>query len=510
MNFKSIVLVSAGFLLCSTSFAENPNVEKDSVMQNLETEKIIVNKKDASPFNNGKFEGWGTSFCWWPNRIGYDDELAQKAAKAFYSPEGLGFNIIRYNIGGGDDPSHHHITRTDSDVPGYLYLDENGNPYYDWSADHNQRNVLKEALKVGQNVIVEAFSNSPPYFMTNSGCSSGAVDSSKNNLRDDQYEAFAEYMATVIEHYKNEEGIVFSSCDPMNEPATSYWGANSWKQEGCHFDMGESQSRMLLEMKKALERHNLNDVILCGTDETDIDVAAFAYKQLSKEAKKSISRIDAHTYGGVDREALKNLAKKEKKNLWMSEVDGGYEAGENAGEMSCPLWLANRIVLDMNGMQPSAWIMWQAIDCHISKEGRNGNKDWAPSNFNGGYWGLAVCNHDTKEIILTKKYYTMAQFSRYIKPGATIIASSDHSLAAYDKDKKQLVIVVVNDKAKDRNCQIDLSCFKKLGEKATVIRTSNNPGEDCAEIAPLNIVEKTLNAFLLGNSVTTYVVDNVL
>ena len=25
----------------------------------------------CSPFNGGKFEGWGTSFCWWPNRIGY-------------------------------------------------------------------------------------------------------------------------------------------------------------------------------------------------------------------------------------------------------------------------------------------------------------------------------------------------------------------------------------------------------------------------------------------------------
>lgn len=74
----------------------------------------------CSPFNGGKFEGWGTSFCWWPNRIGYLDELSEQAAKLFFDPkEGLGLNIIRYNIGGGDDPTHHHITRTDSMVPGY-------------------------------------------------------------------------------------------------------------------------------------------------------------------------------------------------------------------------------------------------------------------------------------------------------------------------------------------------------------------------------------------------------
>ena len=79
--------------------------------------------KKCSPFNGGKFEGWGTSFCWWPNRIGYLDELSEQAAKLFFDPkEGLGLNIIRYNIGGGDDPTHHHITRTDSMVPGYAII----------------------------------------------------------------------------------------------------------------------------------------------------------------------------------------------------------------------------------------------------------------------------------------------------------------------------------------------------------------------------------------------------
>lgn len=32
---------------------------------------VTFSLEDASPFEDGKFEGWGTSFCWWPNRIGY-------------------------------------------------------------------------------------------------------------------------------------------------------------------------------------------------------------------------------------------------------------------------------------------------------------------------------------------------------------------------------------------------------------------------------------------------------
>lgn len=45
-----------------------------------------------------------------------------------------------------------------------------------------------------------------------------------------------------------------------------------------------------------------------------------------------------------------------------------------------------------------------------------------------------MVNHDTKEIELTQKYYVYGQFTKYINPGDTIIASSPTTLAAYNKD----------------------------------------------------------------------------
>ena len=86
--------------------------------------------------NDGEFEGWGTSLCWWANRICYSDSLSSKAAELFYGDSGLRMNIARYNIGGGDDPSHDHITRTDSNMPGYTVYN-NGKATYDWSKDAN-------------------------------------------------------------------------------------------------------------------------------------------------------------------------------------------------------------------------------------------------------------------------------------------------------------------------------------------------------------------------------------
>ena len=80
---------------------------------------IKVSLKNASKTNNGIFEGWGTSLCWWANRVGFSETMVNESAKLFFSKEGLNLNIMRYNIGGGDDPSHNHITRTDSEMPGW-------------------------------------------------------------------------------------------------------------------------------------------------------------------------------------------------------------------------------------------------------------------------------------------------------------------------------------------------------------------------------------------------------
>ena len=162
--------------------------------------------------------------------------LAQQAAELLFDAEkGLGMNIARYNIGGGDDLAHDHITRTDSMMPGFWVLDETtGLPVFDGTQDENQRNVLLRIMEVcGSEFIVEAFSNSPPYYMTESGCSSGAISAGADNLREDQVEAFAEYLAQVVLYYKEHYGVQFQSLSPMNEPNTTYWGAYSPKQEGC-------------------------------------------------------------------------------------------------------------------------------------------------------------------------------------------------------------------------------------------------------------------------------------
>ena len=508
-------------LLCLTGCAPTGGIGGESITAPSSTPTedfsdenrtvFTIDPTKGSPFNNGKFEGWGTSLCWWANRIGYSDVLAQKAADVLFNAEtGLGMNIARYNIGGGDDPTHHHITRTDSMMPGFWVLDEaTGKPVFDGTQDENQRNVLLRAAAVcGDSFIAEAFSNSPPYYMTESGCSSGAVYASQNNLREDQVEAFAEYLAQVSLYYKENYAITFQSISPMNEPNTTYWEAFSPKQEGCHFSSGESQSAILLATKKALEEKGLDDILLVGTDETSTVLAASSFQKLSEEAKDALSRIDTHSYKIGRLAELQALAAENGKNLWMSEVDGDFTLGKNSGEMGAGLWLANKMISDIQGLMPSAWILWQGVDNHISSEGYMGNQDFGMPDLSGGYWGLTVVDHDNEEILLTKKYYAFGQLSRYIRPGYRILTTTETGvLAAYSDEEKKLVIVAVNTEETDVEVGFSLTGFCYDGGTAEVIRTSAD--ENWATLPEIPAQTDMLRTTLAPYSVTTFVMDNV-
>ena len=253
----------------------------------------------------GEFQGFGTSLCWWANRCGYDTTLTKEAAKLLYNKEeGLGLTIGRYNIGGGDDPSHNHITRSDSIMPGFwsapakvesasegaaydVYDETSGYAWnYNWEADSNQLNIALACQKeAGEEFQAETFSNSAPYFMTVSGCSSGSVDGYTTNLRTDSIEAFTTSLTDVTKHLIKTNGLQVKSISPMNESESSDWKANSAKQEGCHLDPGEMHSNVITSLSAKLDTAGLNDLVLAGMDSSAVNTSISSFKALSTPAK---------------------------------------------------------------------------------------------------------------------------------------------------------------------------------------------------------------------------------
>lgn len=514
---KSIFISLTGLLIYALISCQSSNVSVSRSGAGI-SEKVKVNIKNISPINGGIFEGWGTSLCWWGNRLGGDEKISSEAVDLFFSMDnGIGLNIIRYNIGGGDDPEHNHITRSDSVMPGFWKnVDEFGNFEYDWSADYRQRNVLKKiAATVDKNdLIVEFFSNSPPYFMTRSGCSSGSKTGLATNIKNDMYDDFADYMAEVTYKLQEIDGIKVASLEPMNEPRSVSWSAYNPKQEGCRIDVGEEQSKLLIETRKALDKRGLKDVIVSGTDETGTGYQVSSFEALSPEAKQVLNRINTHTYFGDADRRLLAVASGSKKDLWVSETDGYTSVGKDNGQMGSALAFAQKILKDMNGMKPSAWLIWQSVASYVSDKPFNGRIDGLPDCTNG-FWGTAFADFINDRIILTKKYYAFGQFTKYIRPGSYVIYTGlDNYIASYNPATKEIAVVCVNPNNIEKTCAFDLSSFVKSWSEVKAVRTSGKTleeGENMEVVGmPVTSLEEgVFSASLAPSSITTFVIGGV-
>jgi len=404
--------------------------------------------------------GWGGSLCWWANIIGgYSDNDVLKICDWITDPDGLNMNIFRFNIGGGDNPEHHHMRGDGGDMPGYKVSADSP---YDWSRDANQRKITQQLIQsrinqTGVNdIILEAFSNSPPWWMTRSACSAGSVEGDVTNLRSDMFDDFADYLTEVTRYYHDSLGITFSTLEPFNEPYSTWWKALGG-QEGCYFGQAD-QERMIRELHASLEAKDmLGYCRITAMDSNTLDECyngVIAYKAEGDILPK-LDKINAHSYfsSGSARAQLAYFSQNNKIRLWQSESG---PLSMNGSEEELILAMAARIVKDLQEMKCEAWIDWQlAAD-------------------NSPQWGLIVGKYTDVMRPLSKGhgYYIRSQFSRFIKPGYTLISCNDsRSLAALNQDQTELVVVVVNETASSKDFSYNLASFEKVGPAIDRFRT---------------------------------------
>lgn len=433
------------------------------------------------------FEGWGTSLVWWTNILGQwsDTERLDEVLDLIFDREqGLGLNIVRYNIGGGEDPGIVNNTlRPGGDIPGFQPSENS----WDWEADAGQRKVLLGALARGVN-IAEAFSNSPPYWMTVSGSVTGAADGG-NNLKEEYYDAFADYLTEVVKEYKERYGVTFRTLNPLNEPASGWWRKGNI-QEGSHFSL-DKQMEILQKVASSLKSKGLTATGVSAPDENSVDETLEMLEGYDADTIESISQINTHTYNGSSLAEVRDFAKENGKHLWMSEFGTGGSGPHDHQDMSSVMELAERIIFDLRMLQPAAWVYWQAIE----DEGANNNWGFIHSDFSGG---------ESYEI--TKQYYAMANFSRFILPGSRILPTDDgRSVAAYLEEKQQLTVVVRNEQA-EKELIYDLTPFEFEVSTAKVYRTTaaGNLKEGEAELRR-NGVKLTVPQ----QSITTLVISGI-
>ncbi|NLW31119.1 MAG: glycosyl hydrolase [Fibrobacter sp.] len=431
-----------------------------------------------------RFEGWGTSLCWWAVLAGKWDDANRKAlVNAIVDPDtGLGYNIFRYNIGGGDQPGHDHLTKGSggAKVPGFKPT-ESGD--YDWDADSYQRRILLEINEHGQDLIFEAFSNSPPWWMTKSGCVSGNSDGS-DNLKEDYFDDFADYLSEVVKYYKDTWNITFRTVEPFNEPSAGWWKSMG-DQEGCGFK--NNQSKMIKELGKALVAKNLfGATSVSAADESSIDQALTSLNGYDTEALEYLSQVNTHSYSGHNsRTQLASKASSLGKRVWQSE-SGPLHKNDNS---HIALWMADVIIRDIRDLKAEAWIDWQVSDPA---------ENWMSIN----------ADHRNQKFTYKSRFYMHCAFSRFIRPGSHIISSdNDNTIAALTKDSS-LVVVIRNGTGNDKMYSLDLSKFSHTGKTVKVYQFSL-PG-DLKPLADMQLPDNNrLSINSPSQTVTTCVFSNV-
>ncbi len=421
------------------------------------------------------FEGWGTALAWFADVTGgWPEPDRARLADLFYGDGGLGWTIARYNIGGGNAAGTPPYLRPGAAVPGFWrqpasttgrdWWRADNDAMWDWSQDARQRWWLDAVRHRVRTPIFEAFSNSPPWFMTVSGRVSGAEKGTTDNLRPGYERPFADYLARVVDELQRRHRITFRTLSPVNEPNTDYWFAKN-TQEGSHWSPTR-QAAMIDATDAALKARGLATAI-AAPDETNSHLFLQDWAAYPAATRARIGQLNIHSYGTVNQTGVRDVARASGIRLWMSENDTPLDKDPQDLEgMPSALAFAEHIALDLKRLEPAAWIFWQAVETTaLSGAGSN--------------WGLVKVDlrspaADRHQIHLTRKYWAMAQFSRYIKPGYRLIPVDDLDTAgAVSPDGKRVVLVHVNGGLNPR------ALVLPRGWHAQIVVTDSNHVADC-------------------------------
>jgi len=348
---------------------------------------------------------------------------------------GLGLNICRFLMPVGDNPGHKHMGRLSGDA-NRAFEPEDG--VFQW---HGHENILwhgQGAQKRGAKMWANWYS--VPYWLTVSGCTAGSKDGTSDNLIAGKEERFIKHVCNVLKHFKESWAVDFDYLSVINEPEADWWKAGGG-QPGCHVSPEQA-----IKLTKILDR-KLNeyefDYQIVAYDAAYTNTSSYLKQMLNSEAEKNIDVISCHQYH-TSPQALKEwnkLAVKYNKSLWMSEWGDWQNAGyPHDKPLEQSVNYANKIHEALTALKVNAWVIWEPGFLFDAKD---------------------------KSLVPRKAYWTVAQYSRHIRPGMTQIgsaASSDSCKTTVwvDQNKKTLVVVSFNSSNEAINAIYNTSAFDDI------------------------------------------------
>lgn len=455
------------------STPETPGDQSDVVSPtpsfNVTTQKLTL---DASKTYQ-EMEGFGASDCWLGNVIGqYWGTTRSQIAQWLFSqkfntagePQGIGLSVWRVNLGAGsaEQGSASGIAAVNNRAEAYLGTDGK----YNWNKCAGQRYFMEQARNNGVEKFV-LFSNSPLVQYTKNGKGTSNAGS-RANLKDDCYDAYAEYMAEVAKYF-SDQGYRISHISPVNEPQFD-WNGDS--QEGSGWQ-NEEIARLVRALDASLESRGLSTGISVGegaswdalyegdrSRRNTIDVFFNPTSAHYVGDLKHVDNICGHSYWTYDnwmdmrnvRAKLKKAADAKGVKVWQTEWsllgDAPSELGnyDNVSEFDLAQYMSRVIHNDIVVGGVTSWQYWTAMS--VERYSQKSRFELIKTTPTGGEYSDDFTTGG--KAVATDNLWVLGNYSLFVRPGYKRIDISysenkNFFISAYiAPDNSKLVLVVTN------------------------------------------------------------------
>jgi O-glycosyl hydrolase len=446
--------------------------------------------------------GFGASGAWWVNDLtNFSSSTQSEVANLLFTTSGIDLSQYRYNIGGGGAGVSVPARAPQS------FLTSSGT--YDWSNDPGGQYFLKAAAADGVPDLIGFVNSAPSQYTTNGENCGGEIDTA-----DDA--AYGGYLATVVSHFAS-EGVDISQVSPMNEPDDSF---SSCGQEGMEVPASE-RAGVIDAVGSALSSAGLSTKVIADESSETTQLLSEAPTWLADaSAPGYTAAIAHHTYDNPSDSTLEQvggLGDVNDKPVWATEICCQISGGGGYGAQYDPtiaggLVLANYIYTDFSYADDSAFQWWTALSSALGCDPDTSSSCATSANSSGWNDGLIYYDPDyasdgNQNIYLTKRFYVLGQYSRYVRPGAVrygVSGSPSGVQAMAFWQNGQWTVVATNTNTSATTLDLDLGS----GTLTSAGAYQTDASENLASVAAPGISGSTISASLPAQSVTTYVLGS--
>lgn len=491
-------------------------------------------------------QDFGASDCWTAEFISdyFDETQKVNGAKWLFSqefdsqgnPEGIGLSCWRVNLGAGSAAQGSASNILEDETRRVeCFLKEDGT--YDWSRCDGQQWFMKQAKQYGVDHFL-LFSNSAPVYYTKSGKANTNNQTMSCNLKDDNYDDFAEFLATTTKHFVD-EGYNVTYIDPVNEPQYD------WKegQEGSPWE-NSNIAALVKELDKSILNRGLDTKILvteAGSWEYLYGGSGRATKQIEALFAPTSSNyigdfasvaktVAAHSYwtfttnNALQQTREKALEAAEKYGVELMQTEwsmldaapstsAGFPASyDAASKMDIALYMGKLIWCDLTFANAVGWSYWTAFAqekwsqkdrfylIRMNAKGDTGDESYGDIKKGG-------------TLTADKNLWVLGNYSRFIRPGyKRIVLNGADELNALmgsawlSPDGQEVVCVFVNMNRGIR--RIDLSAvggYTLADIRKYVTDKDNDLQRDGStqDLAALEIPARSVTSFVIKTNADT-------